>query len=285
LEAMARALRADKTKRELVMAAYGTGDGVKTVDADGDGFYEEKYILAAGEVIQAFFDRNQDGIIEVEIRLEKNSPAEIITRQDALRSTKYTYNGYSRISRVRFLTKERSLTYEVIPDFLRFAPVKNTPVPAELKIRLSLVSAVKFPDESTVSRRAWALFDEPTAPREPIRKWDLSQGRKLVLHEDTDRNGAFEHTVIYSDKGFPLRGQLDEDGDGFAEITEHYENGTLVRLEYDGDRDGRPEYDERLSAEIKEWDLNGDGVIDVRERRTTNGKPHFEYTGILRGLR
>ena len=49
LEAAARALRADKARREMVMAAYGTGDGVKTVDADGDGFYEEKYILAGGE--------------------------------------------------------------------------------------------------------------------------------------------------------------------------------------------------------------------------------------------
>jgi tetratricopeptide (TPR) repeat protein len=285
LESAAAKLRPDKKKFSLLTAAWGTGNGEKTVDADADGFYEEKYVIESGEVMKALFDANQDGLIEREILLKHNQPDQVILRRSVEDETSFRYNGYPRLAQAVWRSRNVTKTYEIVPDSLLFAAVKNIPAPADMSLRVRPAASGDFPDEKSVILRAWALIEDPADTRLPRRKWDLYQGRKLVLHEDEDRNGTFERTVIYNNKGLPLRGQVDHDGDGYAEITERYDNGRLVRLEYDANRDGRPEYDERVAEDVKEWDLDGDGVIDVRERRLPNGKPYFEYSGILRGLR
>ncbi|MFW5784454.1 MAG: hypothetical protein ACOCY8_08055, partial [Spirochaetota bacterium] len=56
------------------------------------------------------------------------------------------------------------------------------------------------------------------------------------------------------------------DGDGYYEVAEGYRNGRLVALAVDSDDDGEPEVFEReAGVPVREWDINGDGVIDVRE--------------------
>jgi hypothetical protein len=46
-----------------------------------------------------------------------------------------------------------------------------------------------------------------------------------------------------------------------------------------------PEYGEDAAAGTKEWDLDGDGISDVKERRLPNGKTAWEYTGIFRNAK
>ena len=108
---------------------------------------------------------------------------------------------------------------------------------------------------------------------------------KLVGKEDSDRDGRYEHVVIYTETGRALRGMKDMDGDGIYEIRERYVDGALMEIEYDENADGRPDYREQGRGSRKEWDLNHDGIVDVIERRTPEGKVVWEYTGLLRGRR
>jgi tetratricopeptide (TPR) repeat protein len=281
LEALGAALRTDKAKRAAAQALF-TLTGDMTVDADEDGFFEEKYIVRDAKVERALFDRDQNGLIEMETGFTDNRPTEIIMRQANGRETRFVFNIYPRVAKVLSNRGDDSRSYDLIPDRLLLAPFKALPAPQVAKFRVIMAPGFRFPDESEALTASWALTETPSDKNAPRRQWELFSGRKLVLHEDADWNGAFERTVIYDAKGTPLRGLVDADGDGQAELHEVYERGLLVRRELDADRDGKPEYSENDQATGRSWDLDGDGVIDIRERRLPNGTPVFEFLGKYR---
>lgn len=282
VESLLKGLLRNRPRRMEAIRRIGPLEGEKTVDADGDGYYEEKYSFKGNELETVVIDKNQDGMPEAEIEFKKKSPASITVLRPAGGATRFFYNGYPRLSRAEVTTREGSDEYELIPDALRFAPIGVLPVPADFKLRVSWPTSVVSPAVSKIARASYSLTTDPADSRLPVRKWDLYAGRKTVLHEDTYRIGRFDRVVSYDAKGLPVRGRIDLDGDGFYEITETYVRGTLTRIAYDENKDGRPDYWQDAAGSTLEWDLNGDGTPDVIGRRGPDGRIVADYSRLLR---
>jgi hypothetical protein len=186
---------------------------------------------------------------------------------------------------VRIEENDRSRQYELVPDSMLIAPLKELPDIKNYKLRLSIVQGFVFPDESVINRFSFSLLEDPKNKKDPVRKWDLYNGKRLLLREDFDRNSTFEHVVIFNDNGIALRGLYDNDGDGSYEISEIYKNGVVERIEFDENKDGKPDYIQNADGTKKEWDLNNDGIIDIIETRTNKGKIVWQYTGLFQKTR
>jgi tetratricopeptide (TPR) repeat protein len=282
LELLLSGLRNSKARREEAIRRIGMIDGEKLVDVDEDGFFEEQYTYSNNELKTALFDANQDGLPEAVIDFEKNMPVRLTLQSKPEEKLIYSYNGYPRLARLRIQRKDVATEYELIPDARRFAPLKNMPAPADFKLRIGLASPLGAPDEKAVRASSYTLTSDPADRTQPRQKWELFSGRSRVLHEDRDRDGLFERTVVFDDQGNALRGTVDVDNDGFNEIREIYVKGNLTRIEYDENKDGKPDYWQDAAGSQLEWDLNGDGRADVTGRRTPNGKIVPDYNGLFR---
>jgi tetratricopeptide (TPR) repeat protein len=282
IEALVQGLSRNKARRAEAIRRLGTLEGEKTVDADGDGYYEEKYLFKENEPVTAIIDKNQDGVPEADIELENNTPVSIKVVRPAGGTERLFYNGYPRLSRVVIETGTAADTYEIVPDALRFAPLTALPSPAAFKFRVGWPRSVTPPAAASLDRVSYSLTEDPADRRLPLRKWDLYAGRKTMLHEDTYRTGRFDRIVVYDAQGLPARGRIDIDGDGYYEITETYVGGVLTRIAYDENKDGRPDYWQNATGSVLEWDLNGDGKPDVIGRRRPDGTIVADYSGLLR---
>jgi hypothetical protein len=66
----------------------------------------------------------------------------------------------------------------------------------------------------------------------------------------------------------------DMDGDGFFEIIEYYRDAKLIRITYDGNRNGIPEYIEEYGdTPMRKWDTDEDGKVEYQMQFE---KEHFE---------
>jgi tetratricopeptide (TPR) repeat protein len=282
IESLMNGLRQNKARRDAAAKRLGSLEGEKTVDADGDGFYEEKYVFKGNSLTSVIIDRNQDGVPEAEIAFDRNAPKNITVQRKAGGTVRFDYNGYPRLSTAVVTTRDGTKQYDLIPDALRFAPLASLPAPANFKLRVAWPAAPAVPDETRLNRAAFARTEDPADKSKPIKKWDLDAGRDRVLHEDTFRTGKYDRIITYDAKGLPVRGQIDIDGDGYFEIEETYVRGVLTRIGYDENKDGRFDYWQDATGNTLEWDLNGDGKPDVIGRRGANGKIIADYSGLLR---
>jgi hypothetical protein len=60
-------------------------------------------------------------------------------------------------------------------------------------------------------------------------------------------------------------GRRDMDGDGFYEIIEYYRDAKLIRITYDGNQNGIPEYiEEYEDTPMRKWDTDEDGKVEYQ---------------------
>lgn len=286
LQALIENLRPHPDLFKFLVSRLGTLAGEKTIDKDQDGFYEARYVFSRGNLDRVLFDDDQDGRAELQIELSHDTPVKIISEKTTARTIEYQYNEYPRLTTVVVRSPERTVTYELVPDALSFLPVTKLPDGSRHEFLLGLTSALRFPEENDVSRFAYASVERFQDTTLPVRQWELWNGLRRVLHEDTDHDGAFERRVMFDDSGKPLRGSSDMDQDGTYEIEELYANGVLIRVTYDEDGDGEADYFQDATGTLKEWDLNNDGIIDVITTVTADGMwiPHYTNSGILKRL-
>ena len=97
----------------------------------------------------------------------------------------------------------------------------------------------------------------------------LEDGVVLRSSRDTNGDGAMDHLVVY-ESGLPVTALRDIDGDGYFEVAEAYVDGRISMIIVDEDDNGTPDVTEHARTGARdgadrEWDLDQDGVIDVRE--------------------
>jgi tetratricopeptide (TPR) repeat protein len=262
----------------------GEADGVKIIDADRDGYYEEQYTYTRGLLVQWTVDNNQDGRFELQMDLVNQNPTSVTIYDQAGRKIEYRYNIYPYLKQACFTGGGSSVCYDLVPAAVALIPVNLPKDRNKTVMRLTTRTPIRFPDEKTVRAASFAAAELSPTSGKPFRRWEFENGQKTKLIEDTDGNLQMDHIVIYN-KGIRVSGMQDLDGDGVFEIMEKYTQGKLTALTFDDDGDGNPDYVQSyISGERKMWDLNSDGTYDVIEYIDAKGRTVRQYSTKLNGV-
>jgi tetratricopeptide (TPR) repeat protein len=253
-ERAARAIAADTALAKELEGAMARYAGPRELDRDRDGFWEERWELAAGAIVRWTRDADQDGVPEYDAVLDEGRPVSL--SYEPSRDARFTlrYGVYPWIDAVGETGPGGTRTWTLATRTLG-APFLGQPGP-------------RVPTVDEVVRAAIRL-EEPVAHGSGTRQVEMKDGLRVYLAEDLDGDGRFDHRLWYVD-GRPARGERDLTGDGVFEAAETWADGVLARLSVDTDGDGRPDYGETYQPYARLWDYNEDGRDDSRE--TSDGK-------------
>jgi Flp pilus assembly protein TadD len=253
-ERAARALAGYPVFAKELEQAMSRYTGPRELDRDGDGWWEERWDLAAGAVVRWTRDADQDGVSEYDAVLDAGRPVSLSCETtESGRSTLF-YGVYPWVDRVVEIGPGGERTWTLASRAL------GAPFLGE--------SGPRVPTADEVARAAVRL-EEPAAPGAGVRRVEMKDGLRVYLEEDADGDGRIDHRLWYT-AGKPVRGQRDLTGDGVFEAAETWADGALSRLWVDTDGNGRFDYGETFQPAARLWDYNEDGRDDSRE--THDGK-------------
>lgn len=239
--------------------------GVSVVDGDRDGVWNERITADAGVIERWERDSDQDGVAELDLELSGGEPASVRLVTPGRPAVELEYDQYPFVSNARISTEAGSELFVLRPRSVRLETVVELPAAGPLfGSDLVLADAPRAVERSELVAAAVRIDlqrDDGTVYERVYREGGVA--RQTL--RDANGDGAWDHLLL-TDGGFATSGVRDLDGDGYFEIAEGYRNGRLVALAVDADGDGKPEVFEReVGVPVREWDLNGDGAIDVRE--------------------
>lgn len=264
LRELLRLLPEQSDARRLLVDAAAAFTGVSLFDPDRDGFWTERVTIVSGSVTVWERDLDQDGIVELELTLEAGEPVSVV-RRDGSHRVELRYEQYPFVGTATLALESGEERYRMRPRSLRLGAVSAL---GEDGPRFATAFRLA-PSVRPVTRRelrAVAVQIDLVDSMDRVVERTYQQGGPMTqVQRDENRDGAWDHLMLTSG-GFALSGVRDIDGDGYFEVAEGYRNGSLVALAVDADDDGTPEVFERnVGVPVREWDLNEDGAIDVRE--------------------
>lgn len=254
----------DEEGRAALEAALTGFTGDSFVDADDNGFWEERLTLEGGTASRWTVDRNQDGAFEIDLRFLENEPeTAVILQPEGQIAVDYEVYPYARSVSVPGATGSTEYglrPYAVSVEILEELPPRATALISPLELRQGLSGV----DLDAVRRAATARRDLNAAGA--VTRQDYLE-QETVNRSIVDRNGDGipEELITYSG-GVPDASLRDIDGDGYFEVATDYVNGREVMTAIDENDDGYPEVTEYAEdGGRREWDLNSDRRIDVTE--------------------
>ncbi len=246
--------------------------GARDLDADSNGFYEERWIYKAGFPVSWEKDANEDGKPELRADFFDGRVSELAFDRDGMRTVLH-YEEYPFLDTAREADGDGTRRYFLIPRTLRCAMTD-----------LSLLTMdFRLPTRSQIMSAAYRE-EEVQSGTTTIRAMNLSSGRNLYKEEDGDGDGGIDRKTWYAE-GKPIAGKRDLDGDGSFDLTEIYASGALRERRVDADGDGIDEYAELLgNFPSKLWDYNTDGRWDSRETSSAGGTLVREFSTAFNGV-
>lgn len=243
-------------------AAVFTGSSV--IDPQRDGVANERIVVESGRVTRWDVDADQDGRPEIRVDFDERAPRTLVLgHADGERTVRYgQYPFVDEVTvpveagRERYVLRHRSVRLESVVALPDAGPIFGSDLRPARPVRVPAVSQLVA---------AAVRIDLVGQDGVVLERSHLSGGSRREVQRDTDRDGAWDHLIL-TDGGFATRGLRDLDGDGYFEVAEGYRNGSLVALAVDSDDDGMPDvFEQTPGVPVREWDLNEDGRIDVRE--------------------
>lgn len=279
-----RATRAVKSVAALAATlrdALGVYSGVRDLDANGDGVWEDRWTFDKGILVAWRHEPFQDGVAELSATFAAGQPLSF-----GYRSADGTaiVMRYSRYPYVESAVPENGDTFLIVPYTLQCAFLKPFPsagigllvpqpialpgLPTLDQIRLAAYRQLSYgPDGTTITRRT-----------------DLQRGKSVYQEADENGAGRVDHRVWFTD-GLPTRGERSLGASTVFTVKESYANGVLAGIDVDTDGDGVPDYHETYGAgTVKSWDWNEDGRADSREYTTASGELVRELSTSLNGI-
>ncbi len=253
-ERAARAVAGYPGLAKELEGAMGRYTGPRELDRDGDGWWEERWELAAGAIVRWTRDADQDGVPEYDAALDAGRPVSLSFEPSPDAQYTLFYGSYPWIDTVRETGTGGGRTWTLANRALG-APFLGLTGP-------------RVPTVDEVVRAAVRL-EEPSTPASGVRRVEMKDGLRVALEEDADGDGRIDHRLWYA-AGKPQRGERDLAGDGVFEAAETWTDGVLAKLSVDTDGDGRFDYGETYQPAARLWDYDEDGRDDSRE--TSDGK-------------
>jgi hypothetical protein len=277
LRKIAAALRVRYPK--LLEEALASFTGTAVLDKDADGIPEERFRLEKGRLLGWDTDEDQDGLDELTVEFQEAEdtflPARVIYRtggavMDCL------YAGYPYVSEAVYSEGERTFSHSLLPGSLALPIVRGfAPGAGTSWLDYHLDEAWRELPREKIEALSY-MYEERNAREPDYRRLVFLTGGR-VRQMDFTYGGVVFHRVFFDGGRFSY-GLRDLDRDGVFDTREFYEDGKLAALRADTTGDGKEDYAETFFPDIiKEWDIDGDGVIDAREALRGGGEPGRYY--------
>jgi tetratricopeptide (TPR) repeat protein len=230
--------------------------GDRTLDADGDGWWEQLWRYRGGELTEWTLDENQDGVPELVETFASGAPASIEFRPQPDVTYTASYDRYPYVTQVAEEGPSGARTWLLAPATLSIPFLAEgrplTPTPAEV-------------------RRMARRQEERNAGGGVVRTVWLNAGVPAYMEEDTTGDGRVDHKLWYVN-GVPDHGLRDLTGNGTFPVRESWRDGKLASEVVDTNGDGRPDYEELYSpTPMRLWDYDEDGRWDSRQYSSGGG--------------
>ncbi len=238
--------------------------GLSHSDSDGDGFWEERVTVVEGFIERWEIDADQNGINEVEVVLHEGEPVQLTAEQPA-GMVIAEYDSYPFVRTVTVPLPVGGSRHNLLPFAVRVPILVRLPIGGP-----SLESSLELPDgfvglDLSAVILASASVQVRDSEERVVQNSSLEEGIVVRSSWDTNGDGAMDHLVVYR-SGLPVTALRDIDGDGYFEVAEAYVEGRLSLMVVDEDDNGTPDVIEDAGGGgERAWDLDQDGVIDVRE--------------------
>jgi tetratricopeptide (TPR) repeat protein len=255
---------AERDSVELITPVLEQFTGVAFLDADLDGFWEQEHTVLSGMVTRIRRDRDQNGSVELDIAIGEGNvrSARLETPRAAY---EFKYLLYPFVNEVSVITDDGKESFVLEPRRVSLRLLEVVPADG---LRLSqfpeVLDEIRVPQVSELRERAVRVdrYDDDGVRR--VRTYQAS-GEMVFTGVDENGDGVFDLLTL-QEGGFPTRQVRDIDFDLYFEVVEEFRGGRRVARAVDEDDDGFPEILEyERSSSIRDWDLNHDGRIDVRE--------------------
>jgi tetratricopeptide (TPR) repeat protein len=249
---------------DLIEGELDSFSGFARLDENRDGFWELEYQVMDGMVSRVARDLNQDGLAEVSVFFEGGEVAGARV-ESPLGSFELSFQLYPFVHQFSVETEEGEERFVLRPRSTVSRLLREVPLSGPRLAQLpQLVDGIRVPDVAEARTQAVRIdrFDE--LGRRYERTYQAG-GSMVLVARDENRDGEFDSLTIQSG-GLATQRVRDIDYDGYFETVEDFRSGRRVAMAIDEDDDGFPEvveYDRGTT--IREWDLNQDGRIDVRE--------------------
>jgi len=255
--------------------------GNRDLDADSDGFWEDRWVFDNGKIVRWFREPLQDGVAQYAAELADGRPVSLASRDAAGNVTRLTYSRYPFIEKAEL---PGTCTCFLVPYTIQCAFLRPdfATGPAGMTPRI----AAKFivPGADLLLRDSSRLEEYAADGVTPIRRIDLAAGQRVFMEESTAGDGVFDHRVWYS-RGQPERGARSLSRNGTFQVQETWKNGKLAGEVVDTDGDGTPDYRETYgTSPAKSWDFNEDGRDDSREYEMPDGTHVREFSTKMNGI-
>lgn len=282
VERVTAAARGTPRLRDALQSALAGFSGNRDLDADGDGFSEERWTFSSGSATSWARDADEDGVPEYSATFQGGVPTSFTWRPDARTEVTLSYSTYPAAQSARrgALPSTDGFTTLLLVPYSVTVPILASHAPAGTAPRVS--SRLRPPSLDSLQRSTWRT--EETGPGGTVlRRIDLSAGKKVYMEEDTRGSGKIDHKVWYSN-GQPVRGARDLNGSGRFDVEETWSNGQLASITADTNDDGKIDYRERFGGSpMKSWDFNEDGIVDSREYPAGKGRIARDFSTAMNG--
>ncbi len=295
LEEAYRLLKTDHDLLKELVDASLNYSGMRFVDSNHDGYYEERYRYSQGKLESLELDSNQDGAAEIEIKFISKAgsnsdstagnaiPVQVILLNEEDSRIRYHYSEYPFLYSISFPIAQGREVYHLLPNQFVLEILTRSSEAGDSYFRLYLHNDPGWASKKDILIHSFRMDEYVSESVYPARVYTYSGGQIVRLNEDPNEDGLFRRIVHYRGSA-PALGFRDLDGDGHYEIREEYSEGGLIKIALDQDGNGKFEYVQIINPNTEMyWDYNGDGVYDSREYELSDGRLIREFSSSLNG--
>jgi tetratricopeptide (TPR) repeat protein len=274
------AVKGSKEQAATLQSALARFTGMRDSDADGDGFWEERWELDSGSVTRWTREPAQDGVAQYSADFQAGMP--VAFSYTTAEGAKVTLK-YSRYPFLDSASEGNGETLSLAPYTLQCVFLRSSPTaPTGLAPRIA--STIAAPTLARLRQSAFAAEERSPDGTRVVRHFDLSRGVPVFMEEDSTGDGVFDHRVWF-ENGVAVRGVKSLAGDGLFQVRETWREGRLASQAIDSDGDGKIDFRETFGVRpVRAWDYNEDGIDDSRELPGEGAATVQEFSTSLNGI-
>jgi len=232
-----------------------SGEVTRDPDEDGEVEIHETYVRGIIQRVEEI--SNSELRFERVLELQEGRPSWLSVRTGDTSSLRLYYSNYPQLLRAESSVGSSMMEIDLVPYSVGYQLPGWEDYNAPYQVPLPTVETV--PALSTLLAKSADIRAEEN--KKDSNSYSFSRDKGLLEAVGRDK------TRVESDL---LSGEINErrrdmDGDGFFEIIEYYRDAKLIRITYDGNKNGIPEYiEEYEGTPMRKWDTDEDGKVEYQ---------------------